>query len=221
MSFGMKTRSKSLLDVVNRAYHAGIVIVASSEMTASAAVSITLLDIRRPSRLGLPTKQTYCFVQQSGCLCRCLCSGDKIVSSWVQGKHHEMSGTSMATSHVSGAIALLLAKHPGLSPAEIKTLVKRATVPLRARKSTTAKSKIRGGELNALKLMQEGGGDLAAHATRRQRLRCAATSAGHCRARLAQQARARSGTTEPALEAVPCGFADGRALLGARGWRHA
>ncbi len=56
---------------------------------------------------------------------------------------------------------------------------------------------------------------MAAHATRRQHLCCAATGAGHCRARLAQQARARAGTTEPALEAVPCGCADGRALLGA------
>lgn len=38
---------------------------------------------------------------------------------------------------------------------------------------------------------------------------------------LAQQAKARAGTTEPALEAVPCGCADGRALPGARGRRQA
>ncbi|MBU5356457.1 S8 family peptidase [Paenibacillus barcinonensis] len=159
MSFGMKTRSKSLLDVVNRAYHAGIVIVASSGNDGKRR------SIDYPARypqtisVGATDKnRRIASFSNRGAYVDVYAPGDKIVSCWVQGKHHEMSGTSMATSHVSGAIALLLAKHPGLSPAEIKALVKRATVPLRARKSATAKSKIRGGEIDALKLMQEGGG---------------------------------------------------------------
>lgn len=158
MSFGMKTRSKSLLDVVNRAYHAGIVIVASSG-NDSKRRSIDY-PARYPQTISVGAtdkNRRIASFSNRGAYVDVYAPGDKIVSSWVQGKHHEMSGTSMATSHVSGAIALLLAKHPGLSPAEIKTLVKRATVPLRARKSTTAKSKIRGGEIDALKLMQEGG----------------------------------------------------------------
>ncbi|MGF9701043.1 MULTISPECIES: S8 family peptidase [Paenibacillus] len=159
MSFGMKTRSKALLDVVNRAYQAGIVIVASSGNDGKRR------SIDYPARypqtisVGATDKnRRIASFSNRGAYVDVYAPGDKIVSSWVQGKHHEMSGTSMATSHVSGAIALLLAKHPGLSPGEIKMLVKRATVPLRARKSTTAKSKIRGGEIDALRLMQEGGG---------------------------------------------------------------
>ncbi|WP_339284979.1 S8 family peptidase [Paenibacillus sp. FSL R5-0486] len=158
MSFGMKTRSKALLDVVNRAYHAGIVIVASSGNDGKRR------SIDYPARypqtisVGATDKnRRIASFSNRGAYVDVYAPGDKIVSSWVQGKHHEMSGTSMATSHVSGAIALLLSKHPGLSPSEIKTLVKRATIPLRARKTTTAKSKVRGGEIDALKLMQEGG----------------------------------------------------------------
>jgi len=159
MSFGMKTRSKALLDVVNRAHQAGIVIVASSGNDGKRR------SIDYPARypqtisVGATDKnRRIASFSNRGAYVDVYAPGDKIISSWVQGKHHEMSGTSMATSHVSGAIALLLAKHPGLSPSEIKALVKRATVPLRARKSTTAKSKVRGGEIDALRLMQEGGG---------------------------------------------------------------
>lgn len=157
MSFGMKTRSKALLDVVNRAYHAGIVIVASSGNDGKRR------SIDYPARypqtisVGATDKnRRIASFSNRGAYVDVYAPGDKIVSSWVQGKHHEMSGTSMATSHVSGAIALLLAKHPGLSPSEIKTLVKRATVPLRARKTSAAKTKVRGGEIDALRLMQEG-----------------------------------------------------------------
>lgn len=41
-----------------------------------------------------------------------------------------MSGTSMATSHVSGAIALLLAARPNLTPDEIKQRLRRTARPL-------------------------------------------------------------------------------------------
>ena len=62
--------------------------------------------------------------------------GDKIVSSWLRGKYNEMSGTSMATSHVSGAIALLLAYKPGLTPGDIKTIMKRSMQPLKRHKNS-------------------------------------------------------------------------------------
>ena len=46
-----------------------------------------------------------------------------------------MSGTSMATSHVSGAIALLLSLYPHLTPAEIKLIMRRSMQPLRSAKN--------------------------------------------------------------------------------------
>jgi subtilisin family serine protease len=75
--------------------------------------------------------------------------GDKIVSAWLRGKYNEMSGTSMATSHVSGAIALLLAHKPGLTPTEIKSIIKRSVQPLRGSK---ARRTI--GELDVMSMMQ-------------------------------------------------------------------
>ena len=55
----------------------------------------------------------------------------------------------MATSHVSGAIALLLAQHPGLTPAQIKSILRKSMVPLRGAKTTKIP-----GELDVLKMMK-------------------------------------------------------------------
>ncbi|WP_211749637.1 S8 family peptidase [Paenibacillus sp. Marseille-Q4541] len=155
MSFGMRTKSKALLDVVNRATKQGIVIVASSGNDGkrrsidyparySQTISVGATDENRHiadfSNRG-PHVDIYA-------------PGKNINSCWVQGKYHEMSGTSMATSHVSGAIALLMAERPGLTPDEIKNLIKKTATPLRPRKS--ARGSEQGGELHALRLLQEG-----------------------------------------------------------------
>lgn len=46
--------------------------------------------------------------------------GVRILSSYLGGEYKELSGTSMATPHVSAAAAMLLLEHPDLSPHEVE-----------------------------------------------------------------------------------------------------
>ncbi|WP_028609477.1 S8 family peptidase [Paenibacillus harenae] len=150
MSFGMKTRSKALLSAVTNAYNAGVIIVASSGNDGKRR------SIDYPARypqtisVGATNKlRRIAPFSNRGSYIDIYAPGDKIVSSWLRGKYNEMSGTSMATSHVSGAIALLLAHRPGLTPAEIKSIIKRSVQPLKGRK---ARRTI--GELDVIRMMQ-------------------------------------------------------------------
>jgi len=149
MSFGMRTRSRSLLSAVNRAYHSGVLIVASSgnegrvgEIDYPAGFGQTIA-VGATNRAGRVAK----FTNRSP-LIDIYAPGDRIMSSWLRGKHREMSGTSMATSHVTGAIALLLSLRPGLSPAMIKSIVKSSATPLRKGKAPRT-----AGELNVTRIL--------------------------------------------------------------------
>jgi hypothetical protein len=55
----------------------------------------------------------------------------------------------MATSHVSGAVALLLSLYPGLSPGEIKAIMKRSMQPLK-----NSKTRRNVGELDISRMLQ-------------------------------------------------------------------
>lgn len=156
MSFGMKTRSRALQEIVNKAYLSGISIIASSGNDGkrrtidyparySQTISVGATDQNR--RIApFSNRGQYIDIYAPG---------DKIISSWTHGKYHEMSGTSMATSHVSGAIALLLAQNSSLQPAEIKSLLQRTATPLRLRKDQRLDRRD-SGEVNALRLLREG-----------------------------------------------------------------
>ncbi|WP_125666540.1 S8 family peptidase [Paenibacillus baekrokdamisoli] len=150
MSFGMKTRSKSLLNAVNNAYNAGIIIIASSGNDGKRK-SIDY-PARYPQTIAVGATNRLRRVapfSNRGHYIDIYAPGDKILSSWLRGKYNEMSGTSMATSHVSGAIALLLAHRPGLSPGEIKSILKRSMLPLRGTKTPRVT-----GELDVLRMLQ-------------------------------------------------------------------
>jgi subtilisin len=150
MSFGMKTRSKSLLNAVNNAYRSGVLIVASSGNDGRIG------DIDYPARynqtiaVGATNQQNRIadFTNRSG-LIDIYAPGDRVVSAWLRGKHREMSGTSMATSHVTGAVALLLALKPGLTPAQIKSVIKKSAKPIK-----NGKAPRMAGELNVMRMIK-------------------------------------------------------------------
>lgn len=149
MSFGMRTRSKAMYNAVLRAYSKGVIIIASSG------------NDRRFKSIDYPAKYSHTIsvgatnavrkiapFSNRGAYIDIYAPGEKIVSAWSNGEYHEMSGTSMATSHVTGAVALLLEKYPRCTPADIKAILKRSMITLRQNK------KVRAGELDVLKMLQ-------------------------------------------------------------------
>lgn len=149
MSFGMRTKSKAMYNSVLRAYSKGVVIIASSG------------NDRRFKSVDYPAKYPHTIsvgatnalrkiapFSNRGSYIDIYAPGDKIVSSWSGNEFHEMSGTSMATSHVTGAVALLLEKYPNCTPSEIKAILKRSMNTLRQSK------KSRTGELDVIKMLQ-------------------------------------------------------------------
>lgn len=162
MSFGMKSKSQALLNTVRKAYNSGVVVVASSgndkksngaDYPARYPYTISVGAIGRNGKIAPFSNR--------GSRIDIYAPGEMIKSCWLGSGYKEMNGTSMATSHVSGAIALLLAQRPGLSPAEIKRRLRRTARPLPS--GTTAKSGTTRppGEVSASRLLRGGGGGKA------------------------------------------------------------
>ncbi|MEF3303252.1 S8 family peptidase [Paenibacillus sp. GYB003] len=152
MSFGMKNRSKSLHEAVRTANRMGIVVVASSGNEGK------LTSIDYPARfsqvisVGATTShKKIAPFSNRGKAIDLYAPGDKIRSTWLHHKYMELSGTSMATSHVSGVIALMLSVKPDLSPSEIKSLLQKTSNPIAGLKSRSAS---KGGEIDAARALR-------------------------------------------------------------------
>ena len=76
--------------------------------------------------------------------------GSSILSTTPGDTYGLKSGTSMATPHVAGVTALLLAQHPGATPAQLKSWLMNGTTPLPAWESLVAS----GGRLNAAEALR-------------------------------------------------------------------
>jgi subtilisin len=131
MSFGMKTYNKSLELAVLNAFHAGKTIVASSGNDGNKT------GIDYPARfpqvvsVGATTKSNkIASFSNRGRRIDVYAPGEHIYSAWLHGKYNELSGTSMATAHVSGVVALMLAKRPKLKPMQIKSILRRCSISL-------------------------------------------------------------------------------------------
>jgi len=134
MSFGMKKRSEAMLEAVVNARRAGVVIVASSGNDGQSG------EIDYPARFpqtisvgALDLQGRVAAFSNRGKRIDVYAPGENILSTWPKFRYHQMNGTSMATSHVTGILALVLAERPRLTPSQLKTLVAEAQVPLRGK----------------------------------------------------------------------------------------
>ncbi|MMZ63499.1 Subtilisin [compost metagenome] len=152
MSFGMKSKSQSLQNIIRKAHGAGIIVVASSgndkrskgvDYPARYPLTISVGATNKEGRIAS--------FSNHGSYIDIYAPGEKITSCWLGGGYHEMNGTSMATSHVSGSIALLLALRPDLKPSEIKRRLRRTARPLQ---TAGARSKLSACEVHASRLLR-------------------------------------------------------------------
>ncbi|WP_246079659.1 S8 family peptidase [Paenibacillus piri] len=126
MSFGMKTYSKALETAIRNAYHAGVIVVASSGNEGKQATIDYPARLRQVIAVGATTRRgKVAPFSNSSKKIDIYAPGEKIYSTWLRGKYHELSGTSMATSHVTGVIALMLSRKPGLKPMQVKSIIKK------------------------------------------------------------------------------------------------
>jgi subtilisin family serine protease len=149
MSFGMNSRSQALYDAIRAAYRAGLIIVTSSgndgkkeniDYPARFLCTISVGATRKNRRIASFSNR--------GKGIDIYAPGDKILSAWPGKSYRVLSGTSMATSHVTGVIALALSLNRRLKQKIIKSLIKNTALPLKGKAGLSAR------EINAERLIK-------------------------------------------------------------------
>ena len=132
MSLGSSSDSQSLHDAVIAAYNAGLTLVAAAGNSGPCNNCVGY-----PARYGEviavsagdSTDQFAGFSSQ-GPEVDVIAPGKSVFSTYKGGNYATLSGTSMATPHVSGAVALKLAMNPALTPAAVADALKTNADPL-------------------------------------------------------------------------------------------
>ena len=150
-SWGGGAFSKALLDVINLAGEHDILFVASAGNDADDNDVIT----RYPTGYGTPNLISVAAIDNRDLLAyfsnygattvHLGAPGVSVRSTFPNNGYGSLSGTSMAAPHVSGVAALLLAKTPSLSTADVKAAILQSTVPI----ASLAGRTVTGGRLNA------------------------------------------------------------------------
>jgi subtilisin len=137
LSFGCECSSPALDAAINNAVQAGVVFVVAGGNDHKDASSFS--PARNPNVIavsamadsdgkcggqGTSTKygsdDTFASFSNYGAPIDMVAPGVGILSTYKDGKYAELSGTSMASPHVTGGIALYESSHPGATPAQVK-----------------------------------------------------------------------------------------------------
>jgi subtilisin family serine protease len=154
-SWGGGPYSQELYDAIKRASDAGITFVAAAgndgsnnDSTPSYPASYQLPNVVSVAASNNVDQLAY-FSNYGKTTVDIAAPGENILSTVPNNGYESYSGTSMATPHVSGAIALLLSKEPNLTPAEIKQRLRDTADQLASYKGKIAS----GGRLNVYRLL--------------------------------------------------------------------
>lgn len=131
MSFGMPDYSQSLHDAVREAWDNKVTVVASAgnsgkpaevDFPARCSFAIAVGALNRRGRIAPFSNR--------GREVDVYAPGEAIYSAWLKGRYNELNGTSMAAAHVSGTVALILARRREMSPDAVRRVIARSSSPL-------------------------------------------------------------------------------------------
>ncbi len=144
MSWGGRERSFVLRDAVDYAYARGVLMVAASG-NESEGDSIFPAGYRKVISVAATEQHKQKFYQSNfGASIDIGAPGNVILSTQINNRYRTLSGTSMATAHVSGVAALIISKRPSLTHDEVRQILLSTTDPI-----TESPELVGAGNLNA------------------------------------------------------------------------
>ena len=154
-SWGSTAYSRALEDAIRKAGDEGIIFIAAAgnssvdaDRTPHYPASYKLPNVISVAALDR-TDRLASFSNFGAKTVHVAAPGAEIVSTWLQGKYFEASGTSMATPVVAGVAALVLATEPEMKVERLRALLIDSADPLDALKGKVAS----GGRLNAARAL--------------------------------------------------------------------
>jgi subtilisin family serine protease len=137
LSLGTKYHFKPLEDAISYAISRGVVVVAASGNVGQSDITMgaPVYPAAYPGVIGVgstdaqdritPTSNQGPFVDVTA-------PGDRVWSTVPGGRYSQMSGTSMATPHVAGLAALILARYPQLTGTQVAAIINASATDLGA-----------------------------------------------------------------------------------------
>ena len=132
MSLGTSSDIQSFHDAVTRAYNAGIIEVVAAGNSGPGANTVAYPGAY-PEVIGVAATDSTDAVpswSSRGPQIDIAAPGVNVYSTYKNGGYATLSGTSMATPHVAGAVALRLFTHPGESFANMYSDIQSTATPL-------------------------------------------------------------------------------------------
>lgn len=111
-----------LHDLLDRAYQAGCIVVAAANnlpypsfpsVFSSSLISVVKSEETNPLNFGF----------HYGEVIELTAPGVNVRTAWLDGGHRNLTGNSFACPHIVGVIALLLEKHPDMTPFQVKSVL--------------------------------------------------------------------------------------------------
>ena len=123
MSWGSERRSFVIQDAIDYAYARGLVLVAAAGNSQKPA-AIFPAAYRKVIAVASTEQNQHRFYQSNfGASIDIGAPGNVILSTQINNQYRRLTGTSMASPHVAGVAALLLAKRPTLTHEEIRHIL--------------------------------------------------------------------------------------------------